>query len=134
MRDIANREDIYYLMECFYAKAVPDDTIGYFFSDVSKIHLADHLPVITDFWEMVVFGGNQYKKNAIAVHMHLHQLSAMKSKHFDRWLHLFANTVNELFEGPNAELIKQRAVSIATVMKIKILQSSPINNLQNDDK
>lgn len=45
----------------------------------------------------------------------------MSKVHFDQWVKLFTKTVNELFEGDNAELIKQRATSIATVMQIKIL-------------
>ena len=134
MRDIETKEDIFYLLERFYAKAVPDETIGYFFTEVAKINLADHLPVITDFWEMVILGGANYKKNAIAVHTHLHQLSAMEEKHFNRWLQLFTETVDELFTGNNAEQAKQRAVSIATVMKIKILHSSPINTIKNDNR
>jgi len=134
MHDIETREDIFYLMESFYAKAVTDEVIGYFFTEVAKINLIDHLPVITDFWEMVILGGNNYKKNAIAVHVHLHQLSAMEEKHFTRWLQLFTGTVNELFSGKNAELAKQRAFSVATVMKIKILHSSPINSIKNDNR
>ncbi|MEO5593325.1 MAG: group III truncated hemoglobin [Chitinophagaceae bacterium] len=125
MHDIETREDIYYLMECFYAKAITDEAIGYFFTEVAKINLIDHLPVITDFWEMVILGDNKYKKNVIAVHTHLHQLSAMKEKHFARWLQLFNGTVDELFSGKNAEMAKQRALSIATIIKIKVLHSSP---------
>jgi len=41
--------------------------------------------------------------------------------HFTRWNELFAQTVDELFEGTNAILAKQRALSISTVMQIKIL-------------
>jgi hypothetical protein len=38
--------------------------------------------------------------------------------------------VDELFEGDNADLIKQRAISIPTVMQIKILNDyAPENNI-----
>jgi hemoglobin len=37
-------------------------------------------------------------------------------------MHLFTATVDELFEGEKAELAKQRAISISTVMRIKITQ------------
>jgi hemoglobin len=121
MSDIETREDIYYLLEHFYAKAIPDKTIGYFFTEVAKIDMTAHLPVITDFWEMVILNGTRYKKNAIAIHANLHRLSAMEDRHFTRWLQLFTTTVDELFSGDRAELAKQRAQSIATVMKIKII-------------
>ena len=35
---------------------------------------------------------------------------------------LFTTTVDELFAGSNAEQVKQRALSIATVMRIKIAE------------
>lgn len=124
MRDIETREDICYLMEHFYAKVIPDKTIGYFFTEVAKMDLVAHLPVITDFWEMVILNSTRYKKNAIAIHANLHRLSAMEDKHFTRWLQLFTTTVDELFSGDRAALAKQKAQSIATVMKIKILHSS----------
>ncbi len=133
MYDIETREDIYHLMECFYAKALKDEVIGYFFTEVAKINLQEHLPVITDFWEMIILGTNKYNKNAIAVHTNLHKQSAMEEKHFKRWLQLFTETVDELYSGNNAELAKQRAISVATVIKIKTLHSSPINIYKDDN-
>lgn len=132
-RDIQNRQDIYLLLESFYKKALNDETIGYFFTSVAKVNMAEHLPVITDFWEMVLLGGTNYNKNVVAPHMQLHQLSPLKEDHFNRWLALFDITVNELYVGPVATMAIQRALSIATVMKIKILHSSPIKNTTNDN-
>ncbi len=118
--DIQTRQDIYILLEAFYAKALYDDVIGHFFTKVKKINMEEHLPVITDFWEMVLLDGTQYKKNAITPHIQLHQVSPLTEKHFARWLELFNSTVDDLYDGSIALLAKQRAVSIATVMKIKI--------------
>ena len=58
-------------------------------------------------------------------HMKLHQQSPMKKQHFETWLRYFKETVDELFTGDNAFIIKERAVSIATVMQIKTKQLSP---------
>ena len=131
--DIQTRQDIFRLLEAFYRKALHDELIGYFFTSVIKINMAEHLPVITDFWEMVLLGGTNYKKNAIAPHLHLHQLSPLEEKHFNRWLELFNSTVDQLFAGTIATMAKQRALSVATVMKIKILHSSPIKNTDYDN-
>ena len=57
----------------------------------------------------------------MAQHQQLHQKSARSKAHFDHWLALFTGTVDQLFEGERAELTKQRATSIATVMQIKII-------------
>lgn len=127
--DIENRDQIEQLMRAFYAKAIPDPVIGHYFTQIIQMDLEKHLPVIIDFWETVLFGVAKYKSNAIAVHQHLHGKSAFEDKHFEQWVKLFQSTVDELFEGDKAELAKQRAQSIATVMKIKTIHgNSPIGH------
>ncbi len=127
--DIESRNHIEQLMRAFYAKAIPDPVIGHYFTQVINMDLEKHLPVIIDFWETVLFGIAKYKSNAIAVHQHLHEKSAFEEKHFEQWVTLFQSTVDELFEGEKAELAKQRALSIATVMKIKTIHGeSPIGH------
>jgi hemoglobin len=56
-------------------------------------------------------------------HMALHQKSPLTDHHFTIWLGYFKTTVDELFEGSKAFIIKERATSIATVMKIKTKQA-----------
>lgn len=123
MKDIETREDIEALMHSFYSKALTDNTIGYFFTEVIPLNMKTHMPLIVDFWETVVFGKAKYKGNVLEVHQHIHHLSAFKEEHFARWIMLFQQTVNELYSGNNAELVKQRAESIATIMRIKLLHS-----------
>ena len=60
----------------------------------------------------------------MTTHMNLHALSPLAKPHFDRWKKLFLETIDEYFEGSNAELAKQRAVSIATMMQIKIIEGA----------
>ncbi len=123
MKDIKTRNDIQTLLESFYHKALTDELISFFFTEVAPLHMETHMPLIVDFWETVVFGVAKYKGNVLQVHQHIHQLSAFKTEHFARWVVLFQQTVNELYAGSNAEMVKQRAESIATVMRIKLLHS-----------
>ena len=123
MNDITNREDLMQLMESFYHKALQDDIIGYFFTEVAPLKMETHIPLIVDFWETIVFDKAKYQRNVFGVHEHLHQLSAFKDEHFNRWVFLFKETINEQFLGEKAEMIKQKAESIATVMKIKLVHS-----------
>lgn len=118
--DIQNRTDIDKLIADFYGKVMTDETIGYLFTEVANIHLESHLPRICDFWENVLFQTPVYQGNPMDVHIALHQKSPLSNVHFERWVALFIETVNELFEGELAERAKQRAQSIATVMQIKI--------------
>lgn len=121
-KDIRNREDLLLLVTEFYKKLLADDSISYLFTDVAKIDLAHHLPVLVDFWDSILFQSNTYQKNAMQPHMVLHQQSPLQKHHFDTWLNYFIQTVDELFEGEKAFLAKERARSIATVMHIKTIQ------------
>ena len=72
-QDIENREDIDELMREFYAAAMTDEVIGYIFTDVAKLDLDHHLPIIGDFWETMLFQTGSYAKhgrNPMQVHGH----------------------------------------------------------------
>ena len=123
-KDITTKRDIKLLVDSFYDKVKPDPVIGHFFSKVVPVDWEKHLPVMYSFWENVLFHKGTYSGNPMVQHQALHQKSNMTTEHFKRWLQLFNDTVNELFEGDNAEIIKQRALSIAAVMQIKIIHAS----------
>lgn len=123
-KDIQNRDDLLLLMQEFYKKLLADDSINYLFTDVANINLDHHFPVLVDFWDSVLFQSGTYPKNAMQPHLALHQKSPLLKHHFDTWLGYFKQTTDELFEGQNAFVIKERATSIATVMKIKVMQLS----------
>ena len=118
--DIANRQDIQLLVDSFYKKVVKDDTIGYFFTEIIVLDWEKHIPLMYDFWETTLFHRAIYKGNPIKTHLDLHHISELNKIHFDRWVHLFKTTIDQYFEGPKSEMAKQRAVSIATIMQVKI--------------
>ena len=121
-KDIENRDDILQLLTSFYNKLLADPSIGYLFTDVAKIDLHHHLGILVNFWDSILFQSDTYRKNAMQPHMVLHQKSPLQKHHFETWLNYFNKTVDELFEGEKAFLAKERALSIATVMQIKISQ------------
>ncbi len=119
MKDIENRQDIDLLMQRFYSKALNDDVIGYIFTDVAKLDLEHHLPVIGDFWETIVFQTGVYAKhgrNPLQVHGELNLKTPLELEHFKRWLKLFDATVDESFAGERADFMKLRARAIANRM------------------
>ena len=121
-KDIANRKDIDLLMNVFYARLLEDSTINYIFNDVVKINMETHLPVIADFWESILFSSISYSNNLMKIHLDIQNKTPLLKHHFDTWLGYFNTTVDELFEGSIASKAKERALSIATVMQIKIAQ------------
>ena len=123
-KDISNRADIQQLVDTFYLKVRADETIGYLFNEVAQVNWEQHLLRMYDFWENILFQTGSFKGNPMAAHVQLHQKSPLSAAHFDRWQQLFLATVDELFEGDMAELIKQRALSIATMMRIKVFPTN----------
>jgi len=120
MKDIDSRTDIDLLMRVFYEDALADDVIGFIFSDVAKLDLEHHLPIIGDFWEGVLFGVPEYAKhgrNPLAVHRDLDLKVQLTEEHFRRWLELFSMSIDSEFRGPRAEFLKTRARAIASRMQ-----------------
>src|ERR1700754_4186708 len=118
-KDITDRSDIQLLIDSFYEKVKKDPLIGYLFNEVAKVDWPHHLPRMYDFWESVIFQTAGFNGNPMAAHIRLHQQSPLKKEHFEQWLTLFKQTVDEHFEGEKAELARQRAVSIGTVMQLR---------------
>ena len=120
MKDIENRADLEILLKEFYTRLLKDNTINYIFIDVAKINLETHLPHLADFWEQSLFYTGGYKKNVLQIHLDLNDKEPFTEEHFKTWLSHFNQTIDDLFSGLNAEKIKTRAESIATVMKLKL--------------
>ena len=120
MQDIETKHDLEILLSKFYSKLLSDETISYIFTDVAKINLESHLPKIIDFWNLSLFGKGDYLSNVMKIHLDLNSEENLNQKHFDTWLKTFNQTVDANFSGKNAEIIKTKALSIATVMQIKM--------------
>ena len=120
MKDLKTREDIILLIDTFYDTVKLDSTIGYIFTDVANVNWEKHLPTMYDFWETTLLGGGNYKGNPMAVHQKINTQEKLTPAHFAQWEKLFHATVNQLFSGHGAEMAKQRATSIKTVMQLKV--------------
>lgn len=117
--DIQERSDIIVLIDTFYEKVKADPLIGYIFNDIAQVDWPKHLPVMYDFWELLLLDGRNYHGNPIQKHFDLHARHPLLPEHFDRWLALFQSTVDDLFTGPKADDAKFRAYAIAETWKPK---------------
>ncbi len=125
-KDIASRKDIEILVNRFYNKVKQDPDIGFIFTDVANVNWEKHLPVMYDFFENMLFYTGSYTGNPMELHKHINRMFPLTSAHFDQWNYLFSTTVDELFTGATANLLKQRAKNISAVMQIKILNDPSI--------
>lgn len=120
MKKLESREDIELLVNSFYNKVVKDETIGFFFKDVIKVDWDKHLPKMYSFWESILFGQMSYKGNPMAVHFPINQMEAMEKKHFEKWLELWKQTIEENFTGQNASMAIKKSENIANLMAYKM--------------
>lgn len=110
------------MVDEFYKKLLSDDAISYIFTDVVKIKLEEHLPILVTFWSQGILGTGGYTKNLTRIHLEVNEKEYLSPELFSIWLNHFYNSVDENFKGEKAERIKTQALSIATVMQIKIAQ------------
>lgn len=120
---IQSRADIVFLMEQFYQKLLPDPIVGYIFTDVVQINLEKHLPILADFWEIILLGTGDYKGNIMLKHIELDKKTPLLPEHFERWKKLFFETVDEYFIGDVAEEAKRRVNLMEGLMQFKIAKS-----------
>lgn len=128
--DIKNREDIILLVDTFYNSLQQNNLLGTIFNEVAHINWEKHLPKMYDFWESILFGSAIYKGNPMLTHFDLQKKTPLESKEFETWKNLFYQTVENLFEGENANTIKQKAQSIADLMHFKLNAPTGINILK----
>lgn len=115
-KDIQNKADIKKIVALFYDKVKKDSEISFFFSDVVKINWNQHLPLMISFWENVLFFTGSYHGDPLSAHQKIHRKHQTNALHFQRWLAMFVQAVDELYEGEKAEMMKEHARGIAAVM------------------
>jgi len=114
--DITSEEDVVLMVNSFYDKVNEDDFLSYVFNDFSKVDWTTHLPKMYRFWNTLIFSHQSYKGNPFAAHLSL----PVNKTHFDRWVQLFEENIDEHFEGEVAEHTKLRAKSIAHIFQSKL--------------
>ena len=117
LHDISSKTDIELMINAFYEKVKQDALLNVYFEHTNW---KKHIPIMVIFWENILLFSGDYSGNPMAKHKHIHHKNPLSKKHFNRWLNLFIDTVNQNFQGPNANLAIQRAESIAQVILSKL--------------
>jgi hemoglobin len=125
--DIETRHDCEQLVRSFYGRALTDPVIGWLFTDVAHLDLEAHVPRIASFWETILLGARSYGGGAFAPHAALNARARLRAGHFERWLWLWQQTVDELFAGERAELAKAHASRVARAFydRLRPIEPSP---------
>lgn len=128
MADIQSEADIKLLVDSFYSKVKTDDLLGPIFQQKLGDHWDQHLGKMYKFWGMALFAQSGYSGHPLSKHLTL----PVEETHFNRWLHLFFNTLNEHFDGPAAGEAMKKANLIARTFMVRIsaFQSGQSNPLR----
>ena len=103
--------------------------IGYIFNDIIGDDWSHHMPVMYGFWKSVLFNAGGYTGNVIKKHLDVDKKIAFQQAHYDRWIKLWNETVDSLFEGEIAELAKNKAFLMIKLIGMKVEMARLGNNI-----
>lgn len=112
MHDIQHKKDVELLVDTFYSVVLKDEQLAPFFA---HLNFVEHLPKMVHFWSFVLLDEPGYTTNVTEKHIGM----KLNKDLFDRWVHLFHATVDQLFEGEKAQLAKERATVLGWTMASK---------------
>lgn len=113
--DVSSPEEVAEVVRRFYQAVAQDQLLGPMFNDVAQVDWAAHLPKLTAFWCRALFGLPGYAGNPYAAHRLIHEQEPFTRAHFERWLELFGETIDEGWQGDNAAAMKALGRNVARV-------------------
>lgn len=100
--------DVELLVRRFYRALIPDPLLGPIFHAMA-VDWSLLIPKLVDFWAGRLLGQPGYAGNPVGAHQPVLDRFPFGDVELARWLELWEETVDELFDGEVAELAKQRA-------------------------
>lgn len=115
------------MVDTFYGRVQEDDSIGPIFNSKLAGRWPIHLEKMYTFWQTILLDEYTYSGRPFPPHAQL----PIEAAHFERWLQIFDQTVNDLFEGPVAEEAKSRGRKMAALFQVKLdhIRQSPFKPL-----
>jgi hemoglobin len=103
----------------FYAVARQDPALGPIFDAVQD--WPAHFEIMTDFWSSVMLTSGRYHRDALGAH----RKHPITPEMFDRWLELWGQTADELFEPELAVQLRAKAERIGESLKLGLFFKLP---------
>jgi len=115
-KDIKTIDDIKLMVDNFYGKIREDDLLADIFNDVIEDRWSQHLEKMYRFWQTVLLEEHTYYGSPFIPHAKL----PIDGIHFEKWLTIFNDTVDNLFEGEKATRAKWQGQRMAEMFQSKI--------------
>lgn len=114
--DILSIDDIKTLVNDFYGKVRDHELLSPIFNDVIKNNWPEHLEKMYGFWQTILLDVQAYSGSPFLKHAKL----PIAKEHFDTWISLFYETVDEHFIGEKATEAKWRAARMSEMFQYKL--------------
>ena len=82
-------------IDCFYARVFKDPLLAPVFLTQAGIDPAVHIPHIKAYWRKMLLGDSAYSRHMMQKHRNLHRAGPLAQQHYDRWLLLFEQALDE---------------------------------------
>ncbi|HKY13634.1 MAG TPA: group III truncated hemoglobin [Microthrixaceae bacterium] len=115
-RDIEDRADVEEFVRAFYRRVATDDVLGPVF-EAAGVDWSVHIPKLVEFWAWQLLGIRGYEGNPLLAHRPVHAETPFRDRHYERWLQIFDDTLEERFRGPVADVAAQRARRMAGALR-----------------
>lgn len=116
LKDIQDLNDIKLMVDTFYGKVREDEQLKDIFNTVIQSRWPEHLEKMYCFWQTVLLDKHTYYGSPFVPHAKL----PVDATHFERWLQLFYETVDEKFIGERATRAKWQGQRMAEMFHSKI--------------
>lgn len=114
--DITTLDDIKLLVDSFYGKVREDYLLKDIFNERIEDRWPQHLEKMYRFWQTVLLEEHTYFGSPFVPHAKL----PVVLHHFERWVKIFDETVDELFAGEKATRAKWQGQRMAEMFHYKI--------------
>jgi hemoglobin len=115
-KEIMAIEDIRLLVDTFYSRVREDELLGPIFEERLEGKWDEHLAKMYRFWQTLLLGKHTYYGSPLMPHLDM----PVEKMHFQQWVMIFHQTVDELFTGEIAEEAKWRGNRMAEMFNYKI--------------
>ena len=115
-KDILALEDVKILVDDFYNRIRANDFLAPIFNGIIGDNWQQHLQKMYGFWETILLETPAYSGSPFLKHAKL----PIAKEHFDTWLTLWHQTINDHFVGEKAEEAKWRASKMSAMFQYKL--------------
>lgn len=116
------------VVRAFYTRVREDEFLAPIFAVAIPGDWEPHLKTMMAFWSSVMMMSGRYKGQPVVKHR---ALTNVTPAHFERWLALFNQTVEEICETDVAALFRERAGSIAVSLQRAMFDADPANQSES---